>query len=81
MLFLKVLRTPLRQLRDDVMLSSGALQKTAGEYLEGFQKRMPELLPQDLNGGSARHFNSVLHALSVLVSNRAMTPPEAIPPV
>ncbi|MGH9538970.1 MAG: hypothetical protein ACRD3H_13675 [Terriglobales bacterium] len=81
MLFLKVLRTPLRQLRDDVMLSSGALQKTAGEYLEGFQKRMPGLLPQDLNGGSARHFNSVLHALSVLVSNRAMTPPEAIPPV
>jgi len=47
-LFLRVLHTPLRTLRDDVLLSSGALQMTAGEYMEQFQSRMPALLPQDL---------------------------------
>lgn len=80
MLFLKLLRTPLRVLRDDVMLSSGALQITAVEYIEKFQNQMPALLPQDLSGGSALHFNSVLHALSILISNRVKTPPEATPP-
>jgi len=43
LLFLKLLRTPLRALRDDVMLSSGALQMTAGEYIEKFQDRMPAI--------------------------------------
>jgi hypothetical protein len=80
LLFLKLLRTPLRALRDDVMLSSGALQVTAGEYMEKLRNQMPALLPQALSGGSARHFSSVLHALSILVSDPAKTPPEATPP-
>ena len=80
-LFLKLLRTPLHSLRDDVELSSGALQMTAGEYMERVRGQLSVLLPQDLGGGSARHFSSVLHALSILVSRPARTPPEAIPPV
>ncbi len=79
-LFLKLLRTPLRALCDDVTLSSGALQITACEYMERFRSQLPALLPQDLSGGSARHFSSVLHVLSILVSHPAKTPPEAIPP-
>ena len=81
LLFLRLLRTPLSVLRDDVMLSSGALQMTAGEYMKKVQSQMPVLLPQDLSGGSARHFNSVLHALSILVSDPAKTPPGATPRV
>jgi hypothetical protein len=80
LLFIKLLRTPLRTLRDDVMLSSGALQMTASEYMERFQNQLPALLPQELSGGSAQHFNSVLHALSLLVSSRAKTPPDATLP-
>ena len=80
-LFLKMLRTPLCALREDVMLSSGALQMTAEEYMERFRGYMPALLPPDLSGGSAQHFNSVLHALSILVSHRSKNPPEATPPV
>lgn len=80
LLFLKVLRTPLGALRDDVMLSSGALQMTASEYMERFRSQLPALLPQDLSGGSARHFSSVLDALLILVSRPVKTPPEAIPP-
>src|SRR5947209_5985668 len=43
LLFLRLLRTPLRALRDDVMLSSGALKMTAGEYMKKFQNQMPAL--------------------------------------
>lgn len=81
LLFLRLLRTPLRTLRDDAVVSSGTLQMTAGEYMESLRNQVPALLPQDLGGGSARHFSSVLHALSILVSDPAKTPPEAIPPV
>jgi hypothetical protein len=80
-LFLRLLRTPLRDLRDDVMVSSGALQISAGEYVERLRSHAPALLPQDLGGGSAHHFSSVLQALSILVSVPVKAPPETIPPV
>ena len=79
LLFLRMLRTPLHVLRDDVMVSSGALKMTAGEFMERLQSQAPALLPQDLDGGSARHFSSVLLALSSLLSNPVRTPPDAIP--
>ena len=69
LVFLGFLRTPLRTLRDDVIVSSGVLQITAGEYVE-----------PDLGGGSARHFSSVLQALSILLSEPVKTPSEPIPP-
>lgn len=80
-LFLTMLSTPLARLRDEVVISSGALQIPAGDYMQELRRRGTALLPQDLGGGSARHFNSVLHALSILVLNSARTPTEAIPPV
>lgn len=81
LLFLRLLRTPLRTLRDDVVVSSGELQMTAGEYVAGLRGRGPMLLPPDLGGGSPRHFSSVLEALSILLSSPVKAPPEAIPPV
>jgi hypothetical protein len=76
LLFLKVLRTSLRTLRDDVAVSSGALRMPPGEYVENLRTHVPALLPQDLGGGSARHFSSVLHALSSLAKHRQdATPP------
>jgi hypothetical protein len=80
LVFLRLLRTPLRALRDDVIVSSGALQMSAGEYVESLRSRAPALLPPDLGGGSARHFSSVLQALSILVSTPVKTPSEATPP-
>jgi hypothetical protein len=80
LMFLKLLRTPLRTLRDDVIVSSGALQMSAEEYVERLRGRGQALLPADLGGGSARHFSSVLQALSILVSAPSKTPSEAIPP-
>ena len=78
--FLVILRTSLRTLRDDVELSSREAQKPADEYVEDLRSRLPSLLPSDLGGGSARHFNSVLHVLSSLASNQAKTRPHATHP-
>ena len=80
LLFLTMLRTPLRTLRDDVVVSSGGLEMTAGEYVERLRSHAPALLPADLGGGSARHFSSVLQALSILVSLPATNPQESTPP-
>jgi uncharacterized protein YbgA (DUF1722 family) len=78
--FLVILRTSLRTLRDDVEVSSREKQKPADEYVEDLRSRLPSLLPSDLGGGSARHFSSVLHALSSLASNQAKTRPHATHP-
>ena len=80
LMFLTLLRTPLRALYDDVMVSSRALQITAVEYVERLRSRGQALLPRDLGGGSARHFSSVLQALSLLVSTPLKSSSEAIPP-
>ena len=80
LVFLGLLRTPLRALRDDVIVSSGVLQITADEYVERLRNCAPALLPPDLGGGSARHFSSVLQALSILLSEPVKTPSEPIPP-
>jgi hypothetical protein len=78
LLFFKLLRTPLRDLRDDVMVSRGKLPITAVEYVERLRGQTA-LLPPDPGGGSARHFNSVLHALSFLVSTQIKHPASATP--
>jgi hypothetical protein len=80
LLFLRMLRTPLRALRDDAKVSSEALKMTAGEFMEQLRSQATALIPQDLGGGSARHFSSVLHALSSLLSAPVATASGAIPP-
>lgn len=77
LVFLKMLRTSLRTLRGDVVVSSEAQQVPPAEYVENLRTHVPALLPQDLGGGSARHFSSVLHALSSLAKSRR----DASPPV
>ena len=66
MLFLKFLRTSLRDLHQGAALGEGSLKIPGRDYLATLQARQAELLPADLGGGSARHFNSVLRALSSL---------------
>lgn len=74
LLFLKVLRTSLRNLREDVAIASRAADMEPGEYVEQLRGHLPTLLPQEMGGGSERHFSSVLLALSTLTK----TAPRAI---
>jgi hypothetical protein len=76
----EVLRTPLRTLLQNAESSSHNAGVDPEGYLENLGKT--ELLPDDPGAGSARHLNSVLHALLGLERNRklnaiprALTPP------
>jgi hypothetical protein len=76
-IFLRVLRTPLRELKQDIQTSSGENEMAVKELLNDLSAKENDLLPHDLGGGSARHFSSVLQALSALISRPAKTPPDA----
>lgn len=76
----EVLCTPLRTLLQNAESSSKSDGVDAESYLENLGKA--ELLPEDPGAGSARHLNSVLHALLGLERNRksnatlqVLTPP------
>jgi hypothetical protein len=76
LLFLKLLRTSLRTLREDVEISCGE-EVTADEYIANLRNNVAALLPEDLGGGSERHLNSVLLALSALPKSRHPSSPRA----
>jgi hypothetical protein len=73
LLFLSVLRTPLRELRNDTVVSSHATQLRPADYVGSLRSQLPALVPPGLGGESARQFSSVLLALSTLVSRRTKT--------
>ena len=74
----EVLRTPLRRLMQDAEAGCAAQEQQPSAYLEDLSARSTSLLPEDMGGGSTRHFSSVLHALSALArSQQRATPPDA----
>ncbi len=73
----RILRSPLQRLVQDLEVSSEPKGITPWVYLQNLWARTPDLLPPQPNTASARHFNSVLHALSSLAQSRS----DAIPPI
>jgi hypothetical protein len=67
-LVLELLRTPLPKLMEEARLSAGQRNVPVNMYVQGLYTRCDELLPERLGGGSAKHFNSVLLALSALAA-------------
>jgi hypothetical protein len=65
----RILSTPLDRLLVDVEQSSRIAGTTPALYLEQLSQNL-DLLPPQPGAGSARHFNSMLHALSGLVKVR-----------
>ncbi len=68
LIFLEVLRTPVSRIRAEVSTEELSL---VGHH-EGGQAQ--ELMPDDLRGGSRRHFRSVLVALDALVRSERNRP-------
>jgi hypothetical protein len=73
----QLLQTPLRKLLDDVQASSSAQGVLPSAYLENLYDRTAGLLPPNPAAASARHLNSVLHALSSLEASRRHSIPQA----
>jgi hypothetical protein len=66
----RVLATPIKNLLEDVEKSSETAGMAPQAYVERLSGTSPHLLPADPGVGSARHLNSVLHALSSLLKAR-----------
>ncbi len=66
-LFLQVLRTPLRQLLEDVTRSAAAQRSDVRQYLQALLRAKRSLAPPNLGGGSEAHFNSIVAALLSLL--------------
>src|SRR5712692_3876191 len=73
----QLLQTPLRKLLDDAQVSGSAQGVQPSAYLENLYDRAAGLLPPNPAAASARHLNSVLHALSSLEASRRHSIPPA----
>lgn len=71
MVIAEVLRAPLRDLLQDTTACCLAREQQPHDFLMELSKQPSSLLPEEAGGGSSRHFNSVLHALSALSRNQA----------
>ena len=68
-LFLEVLRTPIRKLVEDA--SSPAEAENQAQFLEELWESRGRMIPTDLGGGSAKHFEVTLLAIQkVLEKNK-----------
>ncbi len=67
----KILRMPLRKVLQDLEDSSGSEETEKAAFVEKLNERPALLLPAGPGAGTARHLNSVLHALASLVKNRS----------
>jgi hypothetical protein len=78
----KVLATPIRKLVEEVEQSSGEAGVPPTTYVDQLAATSQNLLPPVPGAGSARHLNSVLHALSSLLKHprRDANPPTGSQP-
>ncbi len=76
-LLARILATPIRTLMEDAEQSAEMAGVSPGLYLERLSTTSSSLLPPGPGAGSARHLNSVLHAvLSLMKSHkRDASPP------
>ena len=66
----RILRTPLRELLQDVDESSPPKELASGDFVEKLNETSAQLIPPGPGAGIERHLNSVLHALVGLVRTR-----------
>ena len=65
-LVLQVLRTPLRQLVEDVVPSAAGKCVDPKQFAESLARNSASLLPPGIGGVSLAHFHSTIEALSLL---------------
>ncbi len=73
-IFLEILRTPIRELWKDAVQAARARGTPEEEYILELTRSAETLVPAHYGGGSIRHFNSVLLALSALARRSASRP-------
>jgi len=78
----RVLRTPLRELMEDLNRAAARQAVTALEFLSWLEAKARNALPMGSPAGAEKHFMAVLHALSALAENQARAnQPDGSPPL
>jgi hypothetical protein len=77
----QILRTPLRNLADDLEWSAAGAQMTDFEFLSCLATPLENALPAQESSHSEKHFRSVLQTLSALVQNRVPAIPRDASPL
>jgi hypothetical protein len=72
LVFSRVLKTPVAKLLEDAVISSSGLKVRPEPYLDSLFRRVQELTPEKPGRASLLHFNSVLHAVSILAKRRQL---------
>ena len=67
-LFFQVLRTPLRQLVEDVACAAAGKQVESRDFLESLVRNSTLRLPPEMGGGEVVHFNTIVAALLLLLA-------------
>lgn len=65
--FLRILRTPLRTLLEDLKTSAAPQNRSELEYVEQLRDAQAAILPEDDGGGTNRHFEVTLRTLESLI--------------
>jgi hypothetical protein len=76
----KVLRTPLRELLEDLRCSASGLHVPEGHFLSALKSSRQRLLPERSQLASEKHLMAVLHALSALAENQESANPRGAAP-
>ena len=81
MLVTRILRTPLRDLADDLQRSATGAEMKDVDLLSTLERPLKGDLPVQNSGASEKHFRSVLHTLSALTQNRLPASPQDVSPL
>jgi hypothetical protein len=77
----RILRTPLRDLADDLQTSATGAEMKDFEFLSALGRPVKGDLPVQNFRASEKHFMSVLHTLSALAQNRVPSNPQDVSPL
>jgi hypothetical protein len=80
-LLTRILRTPLRDLADDLQRSAAAAEMKDLDFLSTLERPVRNDLPVQNFRASEKHFMSVLHTLSALAQNRVPANPQDVSPL
>lgn len=72
----RILKTPLRDLADDLKWSAAGAQTTDFDFLSSLTMPLGHILPTQRVDALEKHFRSVLQTLSALVLNRTPATPQ-----
>jgi hypothetical protein len=80
-LLTRILRTPLRDLADDLQRSATGAEMKDLDFLSTLERPVRNDLPVQNFRASEKHFMSVLHTLSALAQNRVPANPQDVSPL